>query len=410
MSLINNRLMNTNTVQTTDWNDYVSLRRDIHRHPELGFEEHRTAGLVAARLKALGYTVTEGIAGTGLVGTLRHGTSTRSIGLRADMDALPIQEASDIDWASATPNTMHACGHDGHTAILLAAAEAIARRRAFDGTVHLVFQPAEELGGGGGARRMIEEGLFERFPCDAIFAMHNMPGWPAGQFMFRDKVMMASADRVIVTFHGKGGHGAVPQQAIDPTIAAASAIMALQTVVSRNIDPLQSVVISVGKLSAGAVYNVIPDSAELELSVRTFSASVREQLESLIRRICMLQAESFGATAVVDYQRGYPVLVNTTAETESAVAVARQLFGNDRVVTDIAPLMGSEDFAYMLQECPGSYLLIGNGEIGAHNAATGLTHCMVHNPGYDFNDDCLAPAATFWAALVEHRLPATPTA
>lgn len=396
--------MDTTTRQATDWDDYIALRRDIHRHPELGFEEHRTAGLVAARLKALGYTVTEGIAGTGLVGTLRHGTSTRSIGLRADMDALPIQETADVAWASCKPNTMHACGHDGHTAILLAAAETIARHRAFDGTVHLIFQPAEELGGGGGARRMLEEGLFERFPCDAVFALHNMPGWPAGQFMFKDKVMMASADRVVVTFRGKGGHGAVPQQAIDPTIAAASAIMALQTIVSRNIDPLQSVVISVGKLSAGAVYNVIPDSAELELSVRTFSAPVREQLESLITRICTLQAESFGATAVVDYQRGYPVLVNTTAETESAVAVARRLFGDDKVVADIDPLLGSEDFAYMLQACPGSYLLIGNGHIGAHHAATGLTHCMVHNPGYDFNDDCLAPAATFWAALVEHRL------
>jgi hippurate hydrolase len=396
--------MSTNTSLTTDWDEYVSLRRDIHRHPELGFEEQRTAGLVANRLKALGYSVTEGIAGTGLVGTLRHGTSTRSIGLRADMDALPIQEANDIAWASARPNTMHACGHDGHTAILLAAAETIARRKAFDGTVHLIVQPAEELGGGGGARRMLEDGLFERFPCDAVFALHNMPGWPVGQFMFKDGVMMASADRVIVTFRGKGGHGAVPQQAIDPTIAAASAIMALQTIVSRNIDPLQSTVISVGKLNAGTTYNVIPDSAQLELSVRTFSASVRDQLETLITRICTLQAASFGATADVDYQRGYPVLVNTTAETESAVAVARQLFGDDRVVPDIAPLMGSEDFAYMLQACPGSYLLVGNGEIGAHNAATGLTHCMVHNPGYDFNDECLAPAATFWAALVEHRL------
>ncbi|NGM86210.1 amidohydrolase [Parapusillimonas sp. SGNA-6] len=396
--------MSMNTSLTTDWDEYVSLRRDIHRHPELGFEEHRTAGLVADRLKALGYTVTEGIAGTGLVGTLRHGTSTRSIGLRADMDALPIQEANDIAWASATPNTMHACGHDGHTAILLAAAETIARRKAFDGTVHLIFQPAEELGGGGGARRMLEDGLFERFPCDAVFALHNMPGRPVGQFMFKDGVMMASADRVVVTFRGKGGHGAVPQQAIDPTIAAASAIMALQTIVSRNIDPLQSTVISVGKLNAGSTYNVIPNSAQLELSVRTFSASVRDQLETLITRICTLQAASFGATADVDYQRGYPVLVNTTAETESAVAVARRLFGDDRVVPDIAPLMGSEDFAYMLQACPGSYLLVGNGEIGVHNAATGLTHCMVHNPGYDFNDDCLAPAATFWAALVEHRL------
>lgn len=402
---MNNEAMGTTTPQANiRHDDYIALRRDIHRHPELGFEEHRTAGIVAARLKALGYTVTEGIAGTGLVGSLSHGSSTRSIGLRADMDALPIQEASDLAWSSQTPNTMHACGHDGHTAILLAAADIIAARRTFDGTVNLIFQPAEELGGGGGARRMIEEGLFERFPCDAVFAMHNMPGWPTGQFMFKDQVMMASADRAVVTFQGKGGHGAVPQQAIDPTIAAASAIMALQTIVSRAIDPLQSAVISVGKLNAGSTYNVIPDSAQLELSVRTFSAVMRKQLEERIARICTLQAESFGATAQVDYQHGYPVLVNTTAETQSAIAVARQEFGDERVVTDIAPLMGSEDFAYMLQERPGCYLLIGNGRIGEHNPATGLTHCMVHNPGYDFNDDCLAPAAAFWAALVQHRL------
>lgn len=402
--LINNEAMDTKTPRASHWDDYIALRRDIHRHPELGFQEHRTAGLVADRLRALGYTVTEGIAGTGLVGSLRHGASTRSIGLRADMDALPIQETNDIAWASQTPNIMHACGHDGHTAILLAAAHTIAQRRAFDGTVNLIFQPAEELGGGGGARRMIEEGLFERFPCDAVFALHNMPGWPAGQFMFKDQVMMASADRVVVTFQGKGGHGAVPHQAVDPTIAAASAIMALQTIASRTIDPLQSVVISVGALNAGSTYNVIPDSARLELSVRTLSATVRDQLEASITRICTLQAESFGASAHVDYQRGYPVLVNTAAETQSAIAVARRQFGDARVLTDIDPLMGSEDFAYMLRECPGCYLLIGNGQIGEHDAATGLTHCMVHNPGYDFNDACLAPAATFWTALVEHRL------
>jgi hippurate hydrolase len=396
--------MNSTTPPSDIWDDYIALRRDIHRHPELGFEEHRTSGMVAARLQALGYAVTEGIGGTGLVGSLSHGASMRSIGLRADMDALPIQESNDVAWASGTPNTMHACGHDGHTAILLAAAELIAARRAFDGTVNLIFQPAEELGGGGGARRMIEEGLFDRFPCDAVFAMHNMPGWPTGQFMFKDQVMMASADRVVVTFRGKGGHGAVPHRAVDPTIAAASAIMALQTIVSRSIDPLQSVVISVGTLNAGSTYNVIPDSARLELSVRTFSADVRQQLEDRIARICTLQAESFGATAHVDYQRGYPVLINSSAETQSAIAVARQQFGDENVISDIEPLMGSEDFAYMLQERPGCYLLIGNGQIGERNDATGLTHCMVHNPGYDFNDACLAPAATFWAALVQHRL------
>lgn len=396
--------MTHDTCTPIDWSAYTALRRDIHRHPELGFEEHRTAGLVAQRLRELGYVVTEGIAGTGLVGTLRLGNSRRSIGLRADMDALPIQEATGLEWASEAPGTMHACGHDGHTAILLAAAELIARERNFDGTVHLIFQPAEEMGGAGGARRMVEDGLFERFPCDAVFAMHNMPGWPTGRFLFRDGAMMASSDRVVITFTGKGGHAAVPHRTVDPTVAAASAILALQTIASRNIDPLESVVISVGILQAGATYNVIPDEARLELSVRTFSAELRREIEGRIRRICTLQAESFGAHAEVDYQYGYPVLVNTAAETRDALAVARRHFGEDQVQADIPPLMGSEDFAYFLQERPGCYLLIGNGEIGSTDPATGLTHCMVHNPGYDFNDACLAPAARYWAALVAHRL------
>lgn len=398
--------MNAFDLPPIDWNACIEARRDIHRHPELGFEEYHTSSLVAARLRDLGYTVTEGIAGTGLVGTLTLGNSPRSIGLRADMDALPVQEASGLAWASQVPGTMHACGHDGHTAILLAAAEIIARKRAFDGTVHLIFQPAEELGGGGGARRMLEEGLFERFPCDAIFAMHNMPGWPAGKFLFREGAMMASSDRVEVNFKGRGGHAAVPHRSIDPTIPAASAILALQSIVSRTVDPLESVVISLGKLQAGATYNVIPDEATLELSVRTFLPELRDRLQAQIERLCTLQAESLGATAHVDYQRGYPVLMNSTAETRQAAAVARRVFGDARVQTDIPPLMGSEDFAFMLQQRPGCYLLIGNGQIGDTHPATGLTHCMVHNPGYDFNDDCLAPAATFWAALVEERLAA----
>lgn len=390
-----------------NWQTYTELRRDLHRHPELGFEEFRTSDLVATRLQALGYEVVRGIAGTGVVASLKLGGSRRSIGLRADMDALPIQEATDVDWASRNEGVMHACGHDGHTAILLAAAELIARRRQFDGTVHLIFQPAEEMGGAGGARRMMEEGLFEQFPCDAVFAMHNMPGWPVGDFMFRDGAMMASSDRVVITLHGKGGHAAIPQRTVDPTIVAASLIMALQTITSRNLDPLDSAVVSVGMLQAGATYNVIPDTAHLELSVRAFSPSVRDELEKRIRHLCQTQAESFGARAEVVYERGYPMLINTTAETKDARLVAQQLFGAERVKDNIAPLMGSEDFAYMLQERPGCYLLIGNGCIGEHNVNTGLTHCMVHNPGYDFNDTCIAPAARFWAALVEHRL--TPT-
>lgn len=396
--------MTTYAHTTIDWDTYIALRRDIHRHPELGFQEFRTAEIVAQQLRKLGYQVSEGIAGTGLVGTLRKGTSTRSLGLRADMDALPIQESNAVQWASTVAGTMHACGHDGHTAILLAAAELIARHIDFDGTVHLIFQPAEELGGAGGARRMIEEGLFTRFPCDAVFAMHNMPGWPTGHFMFRSGPMMASSDRVVITFQGKGGHAAVPQRSVDPTVVAASAILALQTIVSRSVDPLESVVISIGKLQAGTTYNVIPDSAQLELSVRTFSPALRDELEARIRQICTLQAQSFGASAHVDYQRGYPVLINSPEETSLALSVANKVFGQELVAPNTHALMGSEDFAYMLQEKPGCYLLIGNGQIGHDNPATGLTHCMVHNPGYDFNDACLAPAATFWAALTEHYL------
>ena len=391
-------------MNSTDWGAYTALRRDLHRHPELGFKEHRTAGIVATRLKELGYTVTEGIAGTGVVGTLKKGSSARSVGLRADMDALPIQEANAIPWASQVPNVMHACGHDGHTAILLAAADAIARQAQFDGTVHLIFQPAEELGGKGGAMRMIEEGLFERFPCDAIFALHNMPGWPQGTFLFREQVMMASSDRATITIHGQGGHGANPHRCIDPTVAAASMVLALQTIVSRNTDPRDSVVISVGKLHAGSSYNIIPATAHLELSIRCFSAQVRDELQAHISRLCHSQAESFGARAEIAYERGYPTLVNSTQETRQACEVATRLFGADRVIKQMPVLTGSKDFAYMLQERPGCYLLVGNGMTGETNTATGLSHCMVHNPGYDFNDACLPDAAAFWAALIESRL------
>jgi hippurate hydrolase len=402
--------MSTITDTPIDWDNYIALRRDIHRHPELGFEEFRTADIVAERLRELGYHVTEDIAGTGVVGTLTLGTSSRSIGLRADMDALPIQENSGLAWASQIPGTMHACGHDGHTAILLAAAELIARERCFDGTVHLIFQPAEELGGSGGARCMIDEGLFDIFPCDAVFALHNMPGWPAGKFLFREGPLMASSDRVSITFTGRGGHAAVPHRTIDPTLPAAATVLALQTIVSRAMDPLESAVISIGKLQAGTSYNIIPDTAQLELSVRTCSPSVRDQVEDHIRRICAGQAQTYGAQVHIDYQRGYPVLINTPEETRSAIATAQRVVGSKNVQTDIDPLMGSEDFAYFLQDVPGCYLLIGNGDIGSTNPATGLTHCMVHNPGYDFNDTCLKPAALFWAALVSDRLAPHPTA
>ncbi len=373
--------------------EFIQLRRDIHRHPELAFEEHRTSELVAAKLESWGYAVHRGLGGTGVVGTLRRGTSPRRLGLRADMDALPIQEATGAEWASSKPGLMHACGHDGHTAMLLAAAKAIAQDVTFDGTLNLIFQPAEE--GGGGALRMMADGLFEQHPCDAVFAMHNMPGMPAGHFVFRDGAAMASSDYVTIRVHGTGGHGAMPHRAADPLVAAASIVMALQTVVSRNVDPLHTAVVTVGALHAGQANNVIPALATMELSVRSLDPAVRRLLEQRIKALVAAQAESFGVTAEVDWRPGYCVLVNTVAETDFARQVALDLVGPDRVTLHGPALTGSEDFAFMLEQIPGSYLLIGNGDGDSAGA------CMVHNPGYDFNDDNIATGAAYWTALVE---------
>lgn len=376
--------------------EFIQLRRDIHRHPELAFEEHRTAELVANKLKAWGYEVHRGLGGTGVVGTLKRGSSTRSVGLRADMDALPIQEASGAEWASTKPGLMHACGHDGHTAMLLAAAHELARNAEFDGTLNLIFQPAEE--GGGGALRMMQDGLFERFPCDAIFAMHNMPGVPVGKFVFRTGSAMASSDYVTIRVIGTGGHGGMPHRASDSLVAAASIVMALQTVVSRNVDPLHTAVVTVGSIQAGKANNVIPALATLELSVRALDPGVRKLLEQRIKAIATSQAESFGVKAEVDWKEGYCVLVNSEQETEFARQVALDLVGADRVVLNGPPLTGSEDFAFMLEKVPGSYLLIGNGDGDSAGA------CMVHNPGYDFNDDNIATGSDYWIHLVKTYL------
>ncbi len=376
--------------------EFIQLRRDIHRHPELAFEEHRTAELVANKLEAWGYEVHRGLGGTGVVGTLKRGTSTRSVGLRADMDALPIQEASGAEWASTKPGLMHACGHDGHTAMLLAAAHHLAHNAEFDGTLNLIFQPAEE--GGGGALRMMQDGLFERFPCDAIFAMHNMPGVPVGKFVFRSGSAMASSDYVTIRVIGTGGHGGMPHRASDSLVAAASIVMALQTVVSRNVDPLHTAVVTVGSIQAGKANNVIPALATLELSVRALDPGVRKLLEQRIKAIATSQAESFGVRAEVDWKEGYCVLVNSEQETEFARQVALDLVGADRVVLNGPPLTGSEDFAFMLEKVPGSYLLIGNGDGDSAGA------CMVHNPGYDFNDDNIATGSDYWIHLVKTYL------
>jgi hippurate hydrolase len=376
--------------------EFIQLRRDIHQHPELAFEEHRTADLVASKLESWGYTVHRGLGGTGVVGTLKRGKSTRRLGLRADMDALPIQEATGVDWASSKPGLMHACGHDGHTAMLLAAAKTLASDATFDGTLNLIFQPAEE--GGGGAVRMMVDGLFEHHPCDAVFAMHNMPGVPQGHFVFRDGAAMASSDYVTIRVHGTGGHGAMPHRAADPLVAASSIVMALQTIVARNVDPLHTAVVTVGAMHAGQANNVIPALATLELSVRALDPDVRRLLEQRIKALVTAQAESFGVTTEVDWRPGYCVLVNTVEETNFAREVALSLVGAEHVTLHGPALTGSEDFAFMLEKIPGSYLLIGNGDGDSAGA------CMVHNPGYDFNDDNIATGAAYWVALVERYL------
>ena len=376
--------------------EFVRLRREIHSEPELAFEEHRTAALVAGKLEAWGYAVERGIGGTGVVGRLVRGHGARRLGLRADMDALPIAEATGAAWASRRPGVMHACGHDGHTAMLLAAARRLAEEGRFSGTLQLIFQPAEE--GGGGALRMIEDGLFERYPCDAIFAMHNMPGLPQGHLMFREGAAMASSDYASITLTGYGGHGAMPHKAVDPIVAAAAIVMALQTIVSRNVDPQAMAVVTVGALHAGRANNVIPASATLELSVRALDSAVRALLEQRIRDLVSAQAESFGVAAHIDWRAGYAVLVNHPRQTAFAREVGLALRGAAGVTLQGPAQSGSEDFAFMLEHVPGSYLLIGNGSGDSAGA------CMVHNPGYDFNDDNIAIGAAYWALLAQRFL------
>ena len=379
--------------------EFIQLRRDIHHNPELSFKEHRTSDLVAERLQSWGYQVERGLGGTGLVGQLKRGSGKRTLGLRADMDALPIKEATGLDYASRNEGVMHACGHDGHTAMLLCAAKALAETGKFSGTLNLIFQPAEEFGtDDSGAVRMMRDGLFDKYPCDAIFGMHNMPGWPQGHLVFREGAMMASSDKVFITLKGHGGHGAMPHHAADPVVAAASVVMALQTVVSRNVDPQQTAVVTVGVLQAGRANNVIPDSAHLELSVRSLDPKVRALLQQRITEIVHAQAQSFAVTAEIDYRRGYAVLINTKTETDFARQVGVELVGAEKVTLQGDALTGSEDFAYMLEKRPGCYLLIGNGAGDSHGA------CMVHNPGYDFHDDNVAIGAAYWKLLAERYL------
>lgn len=368
-------------------------RQHLHKFPELSFQEKSTAQWVGDRLESWGYRVTRHVGGHGLVASLSNGEG-RGIALRADMDALPIHEETGRPYASAHAGTMHACGHDGHTAMLMGAAQQLAKTRQFQGTVHLVFQPAEEAGKNSGAQQMIADGLFERFPCDAIFGMHNHPGAAQGTFMFGKGAFMSASDTCRIKVIGRGGHAARPHQAVDPVMIAGSLIMALQTVVSRNIDPTQTAVVTIGSVHAGQASNVIPEFATLGLSIRSFSPEVRNRLQERITHLVRDQVSSYGGEVEIEYERGYPVVINSEAETDFARQVAEELVGPEQVVFPFGPVTGSEDFAYYLQHKPGSFLRLGNG----------LDSVMLHNAKYDFNDANLSVGAAYWTRLVERFL------
>ncbi|MER8960182.1 M20 aminoacylase family protein [Mesorhizobium sp. M0701] len=374
--------------------ELAAARQHLHAHPELSFQEHETAAYVAERLESWGYEVTRNVGGLGVVGRLRQG-SGRSIAIRADMDALPITEATNLPYASQASGKMHACGHDGHTTMLLGAAEYLAHTRHFNGTVNLIFQPAEEAGKGSGAQAMIADGLFERFPCDAIFGLHKHPGAPTGSFLMRAGPLMAASDTVTIRIAGRGGHASRPHLTVDPIVAAANIVMTLQTVVSRNVNPIETAVVTVGTIHGGTASNVIPEHAEITLSVRSFSAEIRDTLEQRIRNIAALVAQAHGATVEIDYERGYPVVVNSERETSFATDIAVELVGQDKV--SVCPLIpGSEDFSYFLEHKPGCFLRLGNGEDSA----------ILHSSKYDFNDGNLTVGAALWARLTERFLAA----
>ena len=376
----------------------VAIRRDIHAHPETAFAELRTAEVIARNLERSGIEVHRGVAKTGVVGVLRVGSSRRAIGLRADMDALPIQERNSFDHCSRNPGRMHACGHDGHTTMLLGAAEYLAATRQFDGAVVFIFQPAEE--GEGGGRAMVEEGLFERFPVESVYGMHNWPGLGVGQFAVRPGPMMAGSDEFEITVTGHGAHAAMPHQGVDPVLAGSALVQALQSIVSRNVHPVDSAVISVTQFHAGEAYNVIPDLALLRGTVRAFKPEVQDLCEAAMQRVCDGIAAGFGARVVLDYRRGYPPTINAAAEAEVCREVAGRLVGVANVRGDMQPSMGAEDFSFMLNVKPGCYVWIGNG--AAENPAG--SSCMLHNPHYDFNDEIIALGATYWVRLVERVL------
>jgi amidohydrolase len=374
------------------------LRRDIHAHPELCFAERRTADLVADKLGEWGIPVHRGLGVTGVVGIVKAGTSKRAIGLRADMDALPMQEFNTFDHASRHRGKMHACGHDGHTAMLLAAAQYFSQQRNFDGTVYLIFQPAEE--GGGGAREMIKDGLFDQFPMDAVFGLHNWPGSAVGHFAASAGAVMASSNEFKITIRGKGGHAAMPHNALDPVPVACQLVQAFQTIVSRNVKPIDAGVVSVTMIHAGEATNVIPDSCELQGTVRTFSLDVLDMIEQRMKDMSAQLCAAFGLVAEFEFERNYPPTINSAAEAEFCREVMADLVGAERVQVQ-EPTMGAEDFSYMLLAKPGCYAFIANGD-GAHrDLGHGGGPCMLHNPSYDFNDALLPLGASYWVRLTE---------
>jgi len=383
--------------------ELTAVRRDIHAHPELAFNEDRTSNLVADKLTGWGIEVHRGLAKTGVVGVIpgKKKTSGRAIGLRADMDCLPMHERNTFEHKSQNAGRMHACGHDGHTTMLLGAARYLAETRNFDGTAYVIFQPAEE--GGGGGQVMVQEGLFERFPANEVYGLHNWPGLPPGKMAVRAGPVMAATDEVQITVRGRGGHGAMPHLAIDPVVVSAHVITALQTIASRSVSPLDSVVVSICSMATSqiGVFNVIPDEVKLVGTVRTFQAETRALAERRVREIATKTAEAFGASAEVTYARGYPATVNSAREAQFAAQVGQRLFGKDNVITEHEPTMGGEDFSYMLQERPGAYVFLGQGGGRGGEAVP----CLLHNPNYDFNDEVIPLGAGYLAALVEDALP-----
>ena len=369
-------------------------RRDIHAHPEIAFEEHRTAQIVADKLESFGIEVETGIAGTGVVGTLRKGMGNRSIGFRADLDALLINETNDFEYKSKNPGQMHACGHDGHTTMLLGAAKYLSEQGNFDGTVNFIFQPAEENEGGG--RVMIEDGLFDKYPVESVYGMHNIPGMPVGSFAIKPGPIMAAFDIFNLKVIGRGGHAAMPQTTVDPIIVGTKIIDAFQAIISRSIDPQEPSVLSVTQFHGGDAYNVIPNQVEIKGCTRCFSPNVQKKLEDEMRQISESICKAYGADCEFHYEHRYPATINSEEEANLAGQVAQGIVGEERVNLSPKPGMGSEDFAYMLQEKPGSYIWIGNGD--------GEGSCMIHNPGYDFNDEILPIGATYWVKMAEEIL------